>query len=204
MLVPTTITRRAVGLFSMKRITIGKRLRFEIFARDGFTCKYCGRQSDVVPLQIDHVLPVCQGGTNDPENLVTACADCNAGKSGKRIIQHAPTEQDRLRLAQERAEQAQAFSAAKDSMKARQELRQSFIDWWCECTGRDDVRLAQFRIVFSFVEEFGPQTVMDWIEMAAGRTSGSDLDICKYVCGIRRNVLAAQEKQSDRKESDHA
>lgn len=29
---------------------------------------------------IDHVIPRILGGTNDPSNLVTCCADCNVGK----------------------------------------------------------------------------------------------------------------------------
>lgn len=32
-------------------------------------------------LTVDHVRPEALGGTDDPENLVAACIDCNAGKS---------------------------------------------------------------------------------------------------------------------------
>jgi hypothetical protein len=60
---------------------ISKRLRFEIFRRDNHACRYCGRSTPEVKLTIDHVTPVSLGGTNDPANLVTACADCNAGKT---------------------------------------------------------------------------------------------------------------------------
>jgi hypothetical protein len=34
-----------------------------------------------VKLHVDHVTPVALGGTDDPSNLVTACADCNSGKA---------------------------------------------------------------------------------------------------------------------------
>lgn len=33
-----------------------------------------------VRLEIDHIIPVSQGGTNDEENLTTACFDCNRGR----------------------------------------------------------------------------------------------------------------------------
>jgi 5-methylcytosine-specific restriction endonuclease McrA len=36
-----------------KRKNIGKRLRFSIFSRDNFSCRYCGRQSDQVPLVLE-------------------------------------------------------------------------------------------------------------------------------------------------------
>jgi 5-methylcytosine-specific restriction endonuclease McrA len=38
-----------------------------------------------VKLQVDHVLPVSAGGTNKPENLATACAECNIGKGSALI-----------------------------------------------------------------------------------------------------------------------
>lgn len=56
--------------------------RLAIYHRDGFTCVYCGRASEVlgVGLTLDHVLPCELGGTNDPTNLVTACLSCNSAK----------------------------------------------------------------------------------------------------------------------------
>lgn len=56
------------------------RARFDILARDNYTCRYCGRQAPSVVLHVDHVIPVVKGGTDDPDNLVTACYDCNEGK----------------------------------------------------------------------------------------------------------------------------
>jgi hypothetical protein len=34
-----------------------------------------------VVLTVDHVTPVALGGTDDPNNLVAACKDCNSGKA---------------------------------------------------------------------------------------------------------------------------
>lgn len=62
-------------------MTISKRLRFEILRRDNHSCRYCGRTAPDVPLTVDHVVPVALGGGDDPANLVTACRECNAGKS---------------------------------------------------------------------------------------------------------------------------
>lgn len=64
-----------------KRKTISKKLRFELFKRDNFTCQYCGSTPPGVVLEIDHINPVSSGGNNSEENLITSCFDCNRGKS---------------------------------------------------------------------------------------------------------------------------
>lgn len=60
---------------------VTKRMRFEILRRDDYACQYCGQLAPDVVLTIDHVIPVALGGTDDASNLVTACKDCNAGKT---------------------------------------------------------------------------------------------------------------------------
>lgn len=57
--------------------------RFLIFARDSFTCIYCGRVSykDKVELHVEHIYPVKKGGTDKLFNLATACGECNREKS---------------------------------------------------------------------------------------------------------------------------
>ena len=52
-------------------------LRQEVYAADGHQCVYCGSPDD---LTIDHKVPEMHGGTNDRENLHTACRKCNAKK----------------------------------------------------------------------------------------------------------------------------
>lgn len=62
-------------------MAVTKRTRFEVLRRDDHTCQYCGAKAPDVKLTIDHVMPVSLGGDDKPGNLVTACRDCNAGKS---------------------------------------------------------------------------------------------------------------------------
>lgn len=62
-------------------MSIGRRLRFEVLRRDGFACRYCGAKAPDVVLEVDHVIPTALGGADDPTNLVTSCASCNAGKA---------------------------------------------------------------------------------------------------------------------------
>ncbi len=55
-------------------------VRWAVFARDLFTCAYCGRKPPDVSLEVDHKTAVAQGVTDDPNNLITACTPCNRGK----------------------------------------------------------------------------------------------------------------------------
>ena len=59
------------------------KLRFEIFNRDNFTCRYCGRKAPKVILEIDHKFPKSKGGKNEKRNYQTLCKDCNLGKGDK-------------------------------------------------------------------------------------------------------------------------
>jgi hypothetical protein len=60
------------------------RLRWEVLQGDEFTCRYCGQFAPMVVLEVDHVVPVATGGTNEKENLITSCSACNRGKSALR------------------------------------------------------------------------------------------------------------------------
>jgi len=60
------------------------KLRWKILQRDNFTCQYCGQSAPNVKLEVDHKVPIADGGTNDEDNLVTACYACNRGKNGLR------------------------------------------------------------------------------------------------------------------------
>jgi len=61
-------------------------LRWQVLERDNFTCQYCGQHAPNVQLEVDHVIPVSEGGDNSLDNLKTSCYACNRGKSGLSII----------------------------------------------------------------------------------------------------------------------
>jgi hypothetical protein len=70
-----------------RRSHISSHMRFEIFQRDGFKCHYCGIHKDGLPngvkLTLDHKRPYSDGGDDSFANLITACSECNHGKSNK-------------------------------------------------------------------------------------------------------------------------
>ena len=79
-----------------ERKPISKRTRFEVFKRDGFKCNYCGRSAPDVILEVDHMNPIDNDGTNDLFNLTTSCFDCNRGKSKIKLSDTSLVEKQRV------------------------------------------------------------------------------------------------------------
>jgi hypothetical protein len=57
--------------------------RQRIAERDGWICGICGAPIARAQLHIDHIVPVCRGGTSDASNLQAAHARCNLAKGGR-------------------------------------------------------------------------------------------------------------------------
>jgi 5-methylcytosine-specific restriction endonuclease McrA len=78
----TTMTRpvviRLVSYVRIPRDTHRRKItRRAVFARDDWTCQYCGARSN---LTVDHVVPRSKGGTSSWDNIVASCAPCNRRK----------------------------------------------------------------------------------------------------------------------------
>ncbi len=63
--------------------------RRAIFARDHWTCQYCGTSKS--SLTVDHVIPRSKGGPSSWDNIVACCAPCNRRK-GDRLPRQAGME----------------------------------------------------------------------------------------------------------------
>ena len=55
------------------------RLRAQILERDNYVCWMCKGTATLV----DHLTPVSQGGTSNPDNLAAACKPCNDRKNNR-------------------------------------------------------------------------------------------------------------------------
>ena len=60
-----------------KREHIPKAIREAVFKRDNYCCVKCGSTKN---LEVDHKVPLANGGTNEMANLQTHCQDCNRRK----------------------------------------------------------------------------------------------------------------------------
>lgn len=103
-------------------MAVSKRLRFEVLRRDAHTCRYCGRAAPEVKLTVDHVVPQALGGPDTPDNLVTACADCNDGKTS--IAPDSPLVTD---VADDAARWATAMKVAAQRLAAEDEQAREYV-----------------------------------------------------------------------------
>ena len=117
--------------------------RFEVFKRDGFVCAYCGKHPPEATLEVDHIIPHAEGGSDWPENLVTACWDCNRGK-GARPLDALPAEMpdlaQRAALIHERELQLRAYQAELDAATRRREsVFNEVLGHWYEVWGETEL-----------------------------------------------------------------
>ncbi len=63
--------------------------RRAVFARDRWTCQYCGDERGA--LTVDHVIPRSKGGPSTWDNIVACCAPCNRRKGDRLPLQAGMT-----------------------------------------------------------------------------------------------------------------
>jgi 5-methylcytosine-specific restriction endonuclease McrA len=85
----TTMARpvviRLVSYVRVPRDTHRRKItRRAVFARDDWTCQYCGSRSN---LTVDHVVPRSKGGSSSWDNIVASCAPCNRRKGNAMLRQ---------------------------------------------------------------------------------------------------------------------
>lgn len=151
-----------------ERKPIPKSVRFEVFKRDMFTCQYCGRKAPEVVLEIDHIIPVAEGGTNDFVNLVTSCMDCNRGKGKKKLNDDSALIKQRKEMERmaERQEQAKMLALWKQSLvEADNELIEYLHDRWISMTGYE-LSDSGLRNLHAYYRRFGFELVDEAMEIA--------------------------------------
>lgn len=166
------------------RKQISKRVRFDIFKRDGFVCQYCGAHPPAVLLHIDHIEPVALGGGNEPDNLITACQNCNLGKSDVPLSVVPQSLAERAAEVAEREAQIAGFTAIMQAAKDRLEA-----DAWAvveALTGRpsDIFSRSKFTSVQKFVQQLGRVDVVRAAEIATMKRGYGTAGSFKYFCGI--------------------
>lgn len=164
------------------RKPLSKRTRFEVFKRDGFACVYCGAHPPAVILHVDHVVPVKGGGTNAIENLVTACAGCNGGKSAVPLSRKPASLKSIHADAEEREAQIVGYRNFCIQRDARIEADVSAVDAVFQ-EHNPGYRLNDFakRSVRRFLNQLSVDEVVEAVDIAY---SASRPDQWKYFCGV--------------------
>lgn len=164
------------------RVAISKKLRFEVFKRDLFTCKYCGSKAPDVVLEVDHVVPVASGGKNNTLNLVTSCFDCNRGKGKRELSDTSVMDKQRKQL--------------EDIAEKREQMKM-MLKWKQELSNLNEEQVDEIELllnkkhpkyglsesgrkkIFSLIKKHGFTSVYDATEEAVRKYYNSKVDECE-------------------------
>jgi len=173
----------------MARKPIGKKLRFEIFKRDGFACQYCGSTPPEVVLHVDHIHPVAKGGDNDCSNLITACSSCNHGKGATELSSVPKSLADKANEIVEREEQIKGYTKVLMAQKKRIEKDvQRIGDALVGHEGSDCIPDIKNSIRM-FCTKLHPLEVLEAAQKANSFLPDAKMPTFKYFCGICWNKI---------------
>lgn len=171
--------------FSVARKAISKKKRFEIFKRDEFTCQYCGSFPPNVLLHLDHIIPVSKGGSNDEDNLITACEACNLGKSAIPLSSIPKGLKDRaLEIAESEAQINGYADIAKNKADRLDHETWKIISILESDEDITDYDKARFRSIRNFLEILPYQEVVDAAQITTAKWSYFGYTQFKYFCGV--------------------
>lgn len=162
---------------------LSKRIRFEVFKRDLFACQYCGQTPPKVTLEVDHIHPVSLGGNSDANNLITACFDCNRGKSNAPLGSVIPAP-DIERII-EREDQIKAYGKLLAKIEKRKQKESD------EINAIYHARFPRWELsehfmngsLRKFLTDLPLATVKEAMHIACGRGLNDNQTI-HYFCGI--------------------
>jgi hypothetical protein len=156
-----------------------------------------------VKLTVDHVTPVALGGSDDPTNLVTACADCNGGKSSiapdSAIVADVAADALRWADAMRQAAGERAITHLQDRA-----LEDNFRSWWDLWTWTDPAgRKHQIEPAADWrqsVRQFvvAGLGIEDLLELTEVAMTARVSDEWKYFCGCCwTRVKQTQERAAE-------
>lgn len=172
-----------------KRKPISKKLRFEIFKRDNFTCQYCSAKPPEVPLEIDHLLPVCKKGTNDIDNLITACFDCNRGKGAIELSAIPESLSEKLEKKKIAQTQYKEYLRVLKDIKNTQNEEVDMVEQIFTASFEGRCFSDRFRLsVRNFIDKLGIEVVFKAMEYSCSKMYFDDKAL-KYFCGVCWNKI---------------
>lgn len=171
-------------------------VRFDVFKRDGFTCQYCGRKAPDVILEVDHIIPVSQGGQDTIENLATSCWDCNRGKGAGDLESRAPVPdlEERAELILEREGQLRYYNKVKEFERQNRDSRFDEVwNYWFTAWGEE--KLARWhtpwpKYLEHAIAKIGTIEVKDAIDITRGKFNYVTTDAVRYFGGILKRKIA--------------
>lgn len=170
-------------------MALSKKIRFEVFKRDGFQCAYCGKTPPEVSLEVDHIHPKSKGGSDDLNNLLTACFNCNRGKSNIELGVMPNKLKDNIEILKEKEEQLKEYR--KYILKIRKridddlnKIEAEFQQYFPTQAFTNKFRLS----IKTFIEALDLYVVIDAMNQSCLSIDDPDRAL-HYFCGICWNKI---------------
>lgn len=190
---------------------LSKKTRFEVFKRDKFTCQYCGRMAPDVVLEVDHIKPVAEGGTNKLINLITSCRDCNRGKGKVKLSDDAEIKKQQAQLAElaEKREQLKMLMEWRTELAGIQQEEVEYIcEYWAAKNGSYHLNEAGKATAMGLLKQFSLPEILDAIDISITQyykgSKGSIEYAFNKVGGICYNRRKQRQEQEDGNVQEHS
>src|SRR5271157_4241406 len=182
-------------------MSISKKIRFEVFKRDNFQCQYCGQEAPDVVLEVDHIEPKVENGSDDILNLITSCFDCNRGKGKRKLSNKDEFKKQKQELKQlnKRKEQLalllqwrkEVSNIVDDEVDAVEELIKDKTDFSFTEVGRNNIKKT--------IKKYGLKEVLDVTEISIAQYYKTDdketaHKVISYISKICRNRSYQKDK----------
>lgn len=177
-------------------MAISKKLRFEVFKRDGFACGYCGKTPPEVTLEIDHINPKSKGGKDDINGLLTACFDCNRGKRDIVLKKIPGTLRDNLEILKEKEIQLTEYNKFIKKIERRIQREMVEVDDVFSSCFTDRVLSDNFKNVSlkRFFNSLPKNEIVSAMRLACDKISDDSSRAIAYFCGICWNKIKGKDR----------
>lgn len=187
-------------------MAISKKIRFEVFKRDGFVCQYCGKHPPEAIMEVDHIKPKARNGKDSINNLITSCFDCNRGKGKIELKQIPNTLHENYDILKEKEHQYLQYMKLVSKIEKRilneiEQVANIFESHFETVTLTDNFKNTTLKM---FIKKLNIIEVMEGMKLACGHfpylnkfpgyiDSKYCNDVVKYFCGICWNKIKNYE-----------
>lgn len=177
-------------------MSASKKIRFEIFKRDGFKCAYCGKSPPVVVLEVDHIEPKAKGGKDDINNYITACFDCNRGKRDIPLEKIPAQLQENLEVLREQEAQLKEYRRFIAKIEKRltddfDEINNIYSENYPEWEFSDQFKNVSLR---RFLQLLPKHRVIEALNIAITKWPNNKDRVIPYFCGVCWNMIRGTER----------
>lgn len=176
---------------TLKNYSITKKIRFEVFKRDGFRCAYCGKTPPEATLEVDHIQPKAKGGKNDINNYITACFDCNRGKRDTLLAKIPNKLSENLEILQEKEAQLKEYQKAIRKIERRinkdiLDISKVYSDAYPGWEFSDNFKQISLK---AFLKSLAKTEIIDSLRTAICKLPKDRDNVIRYFCGICWNKI---------------